>query len=253
MLKEVSNNLAAMFGSMPMVFVYGFSGLLLILAGFLLVKGYWRMRGNSAFTSYQYGVVAPVEYGDRGPEELQDAFTKRLEHLVEEEEAYDMAKLLPKARELGAIAKSSFRTAPVLANAEVEVLALIEDVVHQLDCGFRVFVHTRLESLVDLEGLEAKGMSSRLSMTGVDLKFAVVDRYGQLVAALEYLREQPLGRQENINRSVVIEVLRKAGVWYLEIPYNYSEEDAKAQLTAVLFNRAAEASENRANGAEGVA
>jgi hypothetical protein len=49
--------------------------------------------------------------------------------MVEHEESYDLAQLMPKARELGAIAKTSFRTAPVLAECDIGVLGLIEQVI----------------------------------------------------------------------------------------------------------------------------
>jgi hypothetical protein len=79
------------------------------------------------------------------------------------------------------------------------------------------------------------------------LKFAVVDRFGRLVMAVEHLGNAPLDRQENISRTVVIEVLRKAGVWYLEIPYHYSGVNARAQIKAVLRGKAAVQSESAAD------
>ncbi|MBL1437595.1 MAG: hypothetical protein COB08_015510 [Rhodobacteraceae bacterium] len=235
----VTNNLAGMFDSVPQIFSLGLAGIMLVLAGFFLIKGYWRLRGNTAFTSYQQGVIAPVKYGDRGPEARDDAFARRLEEMVETEEAYEMSKLMPHARELGAIRDSEFHTAPVLEGEELGILALIEDVAHDLDSGFRVLVNASLETMIDLDNLRARTSAVRLSMAGVVLKFAVVDRYGRLVMAVEHMNETPLGRKENISRTVVIEVLRKAGVWYLEIPFHYSGANARAQIRAVLRGKAA--------------
>ena len=236
---NVTSNIAGMFSSIPQIFAFGMAGVMLVLAGFFVVKGYWRIRGNTAFTSYQQGVVAPVKYGDRGPEARDDAFARRLEEMVVNEEAYEMSKLMPHARELGAIKNSDFQTAPVLEGEDLGVLGLIEGVTSELDGGFRVLVNASLETMVDIEGLRARTSATRLSMAGVVLKFAVVDRYGRLVMAVERMTETPLGRKENISRTVVIEVLRKAGVWYLEIPNQYSAANARAQIKAVLRGKAA--------------
>ncbi len=239
MNNSAPNILTGMFSTVPQIFALGFAGLLLVLAGFFLLKGYWRLRGNAAFTSYQLGVVAPVKYGDRGPEGEAENFARRLEAMVETEEEYDMAKLMPDARELGAIKNTEFRIAPVLEGKDLSILSLIEDVTHELDSGFRVLLNASLETMVDLDGLRARTTATRFSMAGVVLKFAVVDRFGRLVLAVEGMGEKPLGRHENISRTVVIEVLRKAGVWYLEIPAHYSRENAHAQIKAVLQSKAA--------------
>lgn len=239
MENNVPASLLGMFDGIPQIFAFGSGAVLLVLAGFFVVKSYWRLRGNTAFTSYQQGVVAPVQYGDRGVERGDDAFARRLENLVQSEEAYELSKLMPNVRELGAVKESTFETAPVLEGDDLAVLALIEEVVHEIDKGFRVLVNANLESMIDIKNLRARTSATRLSMAGVVLKFAVVDRFGRLVMAVDHLGNTPLARQENISRTVVIEVLRKAGVWYLEIPAHFSGENARAQIKAVLRGKAA--------------
>jgi len=236
---NVSNSLSGVFGDIPQIIFFAMVGVLLVFAGFFLVKGYWRLRGNSAFHSYQMGVVAPVQYGDRGVEPNADKFARRLEEMVDREEAYEMSRLMPQARELGAIKDAEFHTAPVLAGEDVGVLGLIEEAVQASGGGFRVLVNASLEHMVNLEDLRNRTRAMRLSMAGIVLKFAVVDRFGRLVMAIDHMGDTPLARQENINRTVVIEVLRKAGVWYLEIPSHYSAENARAQILAVLRSKAA--------------
>jgi hypothetical protein len=235
----ITNSIPGMFDSVPQIFAFAAAAVLLIFTFFFLVKSYWRLRGNSAFNSYQQGVVAPVQFGDRGAAPKEDAFARRLEELVEREENYEMSKLMPHARELGAIKKSDFHTAPVLTGNDLGVLGLIEDVVQDLHGGFRVLLNASLEKLVDLDVHRARSQATRLSMAGITLKFAVVDRYGRLVMAIEHMGEVPLERQENITRTIVIEILRKAGVWYLEIPFHYSDANARAQILAVLRSKAA--------------
>lgn len=234
---SAADGIAGMFGNVPQVFALGLTGVVLALAGFYLIKSYWRMRGNTAFNSYQLGVVAPVQYGDRGSEANEDAFARRLDELVECEENYEMSKLLPQAHELGAIKKAEFHTAPVLSGHDIGVLGLIEEVAQEMDGGFRVLVNASLEKMVDMECTRSR--AARLSMAGITLKFSVVDRFGRMVMAIEHMGEVPLERQGNIARTVVIEVLRKAGVWYLEVPFHYSAANARAQITAVLRGKAA--------------
>lgn len=235
----VQSEIAGIFPQISQILLYGFFGVLAIFIIYTSMIVYWRFRGNSAHTSYQYGVVAPVQYGDRGVEERPvDAFSERLEGMVKAEEAYDLSRILPSARQLGALADTTFRTAPVLDPSSASVLALIESVVAEKENGCRVLVHTSLESMVDLAGAGAGSAATRLTMAGIDLKFAVMDRFGRLVLAVDHLNGAERGRQDYINRSVVIEVLRKAGVWYLEIPQYYSQEDARAQINAVLTGKA---------------
>ena len=239
MENAVLNTVSGLFSTVPQIVAVGFAGLLLVLAGFFLMKCFWRLRGNTAYNSYQQGVVAPVQYGGREAEPREDAFARRLEELGAREDAYEMSKLMPQARELGAIKDAEFHTAPVLAGDDVGVLALIEEVVQVTESGFRVLVNANLETMVDLDDFRNRSRAARLSMAGIVLKFAVVDRFGRLAMAIEHMGDQPLGRQENINRTVVIEVLRKAGVWYLEIPAHYSADNARAQISAVLRGKAA--------------
>ncbi len=236
---SASNTITGMFSAVPQIVALGFAGVLLVLVGFFVMKSFWRLRGNTAYNSYQQGVVAPVQYGGRGAEPKEDAFARRLEELVDREEAYEMSKLMPQARELGAIKEADFHTAPVLTGEDVGVLGLIEEVVQDLESGFRVLVNANLETMVDLDDFRNRSRATRLSLAGIVIKFAVVDRFGRLVMAIDHMGEQPLERQENINRTVVIEVLRKAGVWYLEIPAHYSAGNARAQISAVLRGKAA--------------
>ena len=239
MESSATSNITGMFANAAQVFSWGLAGVVLVLAGFFLIKSYWRMRGNSAFRSYQLGVVAPVQYGDRGAEPTQDAFARRLDELVEREEKYEMSKLLPQAHELGAIKNAVFHTAPVLGSDDVGVLGLIEEVVQAQDGGYRVLVNASLEKMVDMDDHRNRSRATRISMAGITLKFAVVDQFGRLVMAIDHMGAVPLTRQENITRTVVIEVLRKAGVWYLEVPFHYSVANARAQITAVLRGKAA--------------
>ena len=231
---DTTQILFGMFGNIPQIMRLGFGSALLVLLMFYLVKMALRHRGTAAFTSYQQDVIAPVQYGDRGAEPPEDKFARRLDNMVKKEEAYDLARLLPNARELGAIAKTGFHIAPVLTPEETGVLSLIEDVVFEIGGGHRVLLHTSLETLVDLDENSAGMAATRLSIAGITLTFAVVDRYGKLVMAVEHLNGQQPKRQACINRAVVLEVLRKAGVWYLEIPPHYSGKDARAQMLAVL-------------------
>ncbi|MCF6271938.1 MAG: hypothetical protein L3J37_01930 [Rhodobacteraceae bacterium] len=243
-----TNAITAIFERLPQIFFYGFGAALSLLATFIVLKVYFKMWGNKAHNSYQQAVVAPVQYGSReaipAPEEApfatEEAFSQRLENMAEAEDVYDLSKLKPQARQLGAIANTTFRTAPVLDRAGLGVLTLIEAVMQEVDAGFRVLMHVSLESLVDLEGAAAQSPAAQLSMVGIDLKFAVVDRYGRLLLAIRHEGEAAPSRQGHINRTILIEILRKAGVWYLEIPQNYSYEDARAQILAVLRSKAVE-------------
>ena len=231
---EITHSLIGVFDTIPQILMLGFGLIVFVLAAFYLAKTAFWARQTTAYSSYQQDVVAPVQYGDRGAESSTDAFTARLDEMVEQEEAYDLAKLLPNARELGAIAKTGFHIAPVLGPEDTRVLALIEDVLHDVSGGHRVLLHTSLESLIDQDGRSRSMAATRLSIAGIDLKFAVVDRFGKLVMAVEHICNHKLSRQACINRTVVVEVLRKVGVWYLEIPPNYSRKDARAQMMSVL-------------------
>ncbi len=235
MTDMISGSFDKIFGQLPQLFLYGFGSILGVLTIFFGVKLLLRLRGNLAFTSFNYGVIAPVQYGDRGSDEGKDQkFSKRLKDMVETEESYDLEKLMPKARELGAIAKSSFHTAPILADSHLAVLSLIESCVKEVDAGFRVLMHTRLESLVDMDSKDTASTLMQRSIRGIDLTFAVVDHFGRIVMAVEHEDGDKKTHQSVLNRAVVMEVLRKAGVWYLEIPQNFSSEDACKQILHVL-------------------
>lgn len=238
------NSINGIFADVPDIISIGMLSVVLVLLGFFSIKFYCRVRGNTAFTSYQHTVVAPVQYGDRAsapkaPAPKEDVFSRRLDELADEDERYEMAKLLPQARELVAIKNADFHTAPMLAGSDLGVLALFEEEVQAHGDGFRVLVNASLETLVNLEEHRGHSCAGRLPLAGIVLKFSVVDRFGRLIMAVEHMNDSPLGRQENISRTVLIEVLRKAGVWYLEIPHHYSGANARAQIKAVLQGKAA--------------
>ncbi len=234
----MSSGIFSSLSGSEVVFIAGLVLAASVLIAFLSVRTFQRYKSHTGYKNAQYGALVPAQFnGKSSKADRDEAFARRLDQLAVSEENYELEQLLPRARELGAIANTTFSTAPVLDASSAGVLALIESAVSDLKCGCRVLMHTSLETLVNLNNEGARTLTTKLSMTGIEIKFAIVDKFGKLVMAIDHQGFNKKNRQDHINRSIMIEVLRKAGVWYLEIPQHYSEHDARGQIISVLHNK----------------
>jgi len=139
--------------------------------------------------------------------------------------------------QLDAIGRVSFEPVRLLNREEYRLLPIFESVVSRLDSGHRVMAQTSLGEVIRPAPKSGYGRELRdahASINSKRLDFAVFDRRGIIVCAIEY---QGTGHHQNnafMRDAVKREALRRAGVPFMEIPYNFDPAEVEAQFTRIL-------------------
>ncbi|HEX9857447.1 MAG TPA: DUF2726 domain-containing protein [Paracoccaceae bacterium] len=139
--------------------------------------------------------------------------------------------------QMDAIAAADFETTPLLNREEARLLPVLEAATRDFGSGHRLMVQTSLgEILRPREGSCGKQAlnAAYASINSKRIDFAVFNRFGHLVAAIEY---QGTGHYQNhtfMRDAVKREAVRKAGVPYIEIPPDLPVEEIRSRLRAVL-------------------
>jgi uncharacterized protein DUF2726 len=149
--------------------------------------------------------------------------------------------------QLEAISTARFERKPLLNRAEARLLPLLEATVSQTGQGHRVMVQTCmgevLRPLDDHISVRAK-KAALASIDSKRLDFAIVDQRGLLVCALEYQGSGHYLGTAVLRDAVKREVLRRAGVPFIEVPDRFDPTEIEATLLRIL-TRAEPDSEHR--------
>lgn len=140
--------------------------------------------------------------------------------------------------QLDAIRGVSFETTPLLNRDEARLLPLLERTVREHGDGHRVMAQTSLGELIRPKGDPAatgRLADARASINSKRLDFAIIDRRGHLVMAIEYKGSGHFLKDDAFLRdSVKREAIRKAGAAFLDVPADYSPDHVAAQLRQIL-------------------
>lgn len=140
--------------------------------------------------------------------------------------------------QLHSVRASGFETVPLLNRNEARLLPLLEKTVRDHGDGHRVMAQTSLGELIRPTGdpiTTGHLSAARASINSKRLDFAIINRRGHLVAAVEYQGTGHHIKDDAFLRDAVKrEALRKAGVPYIEIMPDDTSEMIYRRLRDVL-------------------
>lgn len=138
-----------------------------------------------------------------------------------------------------AISTIGFETVPLLNREEARLLPVLEKAVRIHGNGHRVMAQTCLGELIrPKEEKVATGSRSAAyaSINSKRLDFAIINRFGHLVLAIEY---QGTGHHQGgktfMRDAVKREAIRKAGVPLLEVSPDFMAEEIAHQIRGILL------------------
>lgn len=140
------------------------------------------------------------------------------------------------AQQMHAISKAGFETVPLLNKSEARLLPALEAVVRRRGDHHRLMAQTCLGEILRPTGdLDDRARDDAFySINAKRLDFAVFNRFGHLVAAIEYQGHAHYHTASFMRDAIKREVMRKAGVPFLELEAGINPEAAAAQLAEVL-------------------
>ncbi len=141
-------------------------------------------------------------------------------------------------RQLNAVSKVSFERKPLLNKSEYRVLVELEQIAKDAKQGLRVMAQTSLGEV--LSPIKSGGdwkvrKDAFASINSKRLDFAVFDRFGLLVIAIEYQGSGHYHQKTFMRDAVKKEALRRAGVPYLEVPKGMKPSELRTQLEKHLM------------------
>ena len=144
-----------------------------------------------------------------------------------------------------AISAVSFETIPLLNREEARLLPILESATRSFGNGHRVMAQTSLGEIIRPKDCSASPTIRNAAYASINSKrldFAIFDRFGRLVAAIEYQgtghHADPRGRGF-MRDAVKREAVRKAGVPYVEILPDFLPTDVTARIQSILMQNAA--------------
>ena len=135
------------------------------------------------------------------------------------------------------VANAAFEKQRLLNKEEARLLPLIERTVSKLGQGHRVMAQTSLGELIRPKKGSADGETLKNAYSSINSKrldFAIIDRAGYLVCAIEYQGSGHYHTGAFMRDAVKREALRKSGVNFLEIGTGYTPEKVEEGVLRAL-------------------
>lgn len=139
--------------------------------------------------------------------------------------------------QLDAISFVDFETQPLLNREEAPLLRLLEQEVRNANGGFRVMAQTSMGEILRPKATSGTAQQCDLAFKAINSKrldFAIFNRFGTLVLAVEYQGSGHYHRTSFMRDAVKREALRKANVEFLTISENYSAAEVSANVRRAL-------------------
>ncbi len=195
-----------------------FAAALLLLLLFALRKRSPGKRRHGHTKTGPQGVILP--FGKTAPARSQP----------------DRASLHLPENQVRAIADAQFETQPLLNRSEARLLPVIEDVLAGMGRGHRVMAQTSLGELLrpSKDQPEAIRHAAHAAINSKRFDFAIIDRAGRLVAAVEYQGTGHYRDTAFIRDAIKREACRKAGVAFIEVQADAPPADLVHRLRQVL-------------------
>lgn len=187
-----------------------------------------RSRQSSRSTTDSTPITRQI-FENRRAAQLTDPWQTRAVH--------DPTSLRDPARQMHAISLVEFETRPLLNRSESKLLPALEKATRSHGHGHRLMAQTSMGEILRPRGYSEDDPAHRdayFSINAKRLDFAVFNRFGHLVVAIEYQGHAHYHTTSFMRDAVKREVLRKAGVAFLELPAGIEPAAAAALLTAEL-------------------
>lgn len=140
------------------------------------------------------------------------------------------------ANQMKAIAQVGFNTVPLLNRSEYQLLPLLESITRDLRSGHRVMAQTSLGEILQVSTAPDDRLKSAAfaSINAKRLDFAIFNRAGHIVLAVEYQGQGHYRPSAFMRDAVKREALRKAGVPFLEVAALFRPADIRAEVEKIL-------------------
>ena len=139
--------------------------------------------------------------------------------------------------QMDAVAHVDFEITPLLNREEARLLPLLESCARQVGKGHRVMAQTSMGEIIrprQVGTSQEQRSAAYASINSKRLDFAIFDRFGRLALAIEYQGSGHYQAKSFMRDAVKREVLRKAGVQYLEVYQNSTHDDLSRQIIAII-------------------
>lgn len=139
--------------------------------------------------------------------------------------------------QLEAISFVDFETQPLLNREEVPILRLLEREAYGLNAGFRVMAQTSMGEILRPKVSGSTPVQRELAFRAINSKrldFAIFNRFGKLVLAVEYQGSGHFHRTSFMRDAVKREALRKANVEFLAIYADYAALEISTKVRRAL-------------------
>lgn len=146
-------------------------------------------------------------------------------------------------QQMDAIAHVEFEITPLLNREEARLLPLLESCARQTKKGHRVMAQTSMGEIIRPKhgGIsEDQQRAAFASINSKRLDFAIFDRFGRLALAIENQGSGHYQAKSFMRDAVKREVLRKAGIRYLEVRADFKHDELTQQVMAILHPTASQ-------------
>jgi hypothetical protein len=152
-------------------------------------------------------------------------------------ERFDRSKMNRPEHQMKVVAAAEFETQRMLNASEAKLLPVIEGALARYGRGHRVMAQTSLGELLrprPQRGRKDLTEAAHAAINSKRLDFAIIDRSGRLVAAIEYQGSGHYGQTAFMRDAVKREVCRKAGVAFLEVKKGMRPSELDHMLNTLL-------------------
>jgi hypothetical protein len=130
------------------------------------------------------------------------------------------------------VEESGFQKKPLLNREEARVLPVLEQVVSELDQGYRVMAQTSLGEVIRPKDRNSYDAFAAINSKRLD--FAIFDNRGLIACAIEYQGSGHYQQGSTLRDTVKREALRKAGVRMLEVYPDFSSAELQREVRGLL-------------------
>lgn len=136
------------------------------------------------------------------------------------------------------VSKVDFQTKRLLNKEEYPILLILEEIAREIGNGYRVMAQVSLGEVLDVNkasGTDVERDRAFRSINSKRLDFAVFDKMGFMVVAVEYQGSGHYHQNGFMRDAVKREAIRKAGVHMIEIEAKHDPVETARRIKTVLL------------------